>query len=126
MTEKSIKIPGPDHPITIKQNPRRVVVKLGGKVIADTTSSLTMRESNYPAVHYIPFKDVDTATLERTDHVSYCPYKGDAAYFSIPAGCEQSANAIWTYLAPYDAVGEIRDHLAFYPDRVDSIEESGG
>jgi uncharacterized protein (DUF427 family) len=123
MSDKAIKIPGPDHPITVTRNPKRVVVTLGGKVIADTTDALTLREASYPAVHYIPRKDVDMTALERTDHASYCPYKGDASYFSIPAGGKHSANAIWTYETPYDAVGEIKDHLAFYPDRVDAIEE---
>lgn len=123
MSAKAIKIPGPDHPIVIGRNPHRVVVTLGGKVIADTTDALTLREASYPAVQYIPRKDVDMAALARTDHASYCPYKGDASYFSIPAGGERSVNAIWTYEAPYDAVAEIKDHLAFYPDRVDAIEE---
>ena len=122
MTDKTVRIPGPDHPITIERNPRRVVVTLGGKVIADTTDALTLREARYPPVHYIPRKDV-RAALERSDHTTYCPYKGDASYFSIPAGGERSRNAIWSYEAPYDAVAEIREYLAFYPDRVDSIEE---
>lgn len=123
MSEKIIRIPGPDHPITIAPNPKRVVVTLGGRVIADTTGALTLREAGYPAVQYIPRKDVDMAALVRTSHATYCPYKGDAAYFSIPAGGERSANAIWTYEAPYEAVAAIKDHLAFYPDRIDAIEE---
>jgi uncharacterized protein (DUF427 family) len=123
MTARTIKIPGPDHPITVERNPKRVVVTLGGKVIADTTDALTLREANYPAAQYIPRKDVDMAALERSEHQSYCPYKGEAAYFSIPAGGERSVNAIWTYETPYDAVAEIKDHLAFYPDRIDAIEE---
>ncbi|TWB47167.1 DUF427 domain-containing protein [Nitrospirillum viridazoti] len=124
MTEKTIKIPGPDHPITIERNPRRVVVTLGGKVIADTREALSLREARYPAVQYIPRKDVDMAALERTDHATHCPYKGDASYFSIPAGGARAVNAIWTYEAPHAAVAAIKDHLAFYPDRVDSIAES--
>jgi len=123
MSDKVIKIPGPDHPITIEHNARRVIVTLGGKVIADTTDALTLREASYPAVQYIPRKDVDMAALERTDHASYCPYKGDAAYFSISSGGERSVNAIWIYEAPYEAVAAIEDHLAFYADRVDAIEE---
>lgn len=126
MSDKVIKIPGADHPIVIEHNPKRVVVTLGGKVIADTSDALTLREARYAAVQYIPRKDVDMTALERTDHASYCPYKGDASYFSIPAGGERSVNAIWTYEKPYDAVAEIRDHLAFYPDRVDAIEEVSG
>ncbi len=123
MTDRVIKIPGPDHPIAIAPNPNRVVVTLGGKVIADTIQALVLREANYPAVQYIPRSDVDMAALARTGTHTYCPFKGEASYFSIPAGGDRSVDAIWTYEAPYDSVGAIKDHLAFYPDRVDAIEE---
>jgi len=122
-TAKPILVPGPDHPITIERNPARVVVTVGGRVIADTRSALTLREASYSPVQYIPRSDVDLSALRRTDHASYCPYKGDAAYYSIPAGGNRSVNAVWTYEAPYDAVAAIAGHLAFYPDRVDSIAE---
>ncbi|AXF04547.1 DUF427 domain-containing protein [Paraburkholderia hospita] len=120
---RSVKVPGPDHPITIERNPSRVVVTVAGRIIADTRNALTLREAHYPPVYYIPRKDVDIALLERTEHSTYCPYKGDAAYFSIPSGGEHAINAIWTYESPYTAVEPIREHLAFYSDRVDSIEE---
>jgi uncharacterized protein (DUF427 family) len=122
-TGKTVKIPGPDHPITIEANPRRVQVTVAGKVVADTTRALTVREAAYPPVQYIPRADVDMTLLARTEHSSYCPYKGDAAYFSIPAGGERAVNAVWTYEAAYDAVAPIDGHLAFYPDRVDAIVE---
>lgn len=125
MSDKPVRIPGPDHPITIERNPNRVVVTLGGKVIADTTRALTLREASYPPVQYIPRDDVEMAALERTGHGTYCPYKGDASYFSIPAGGERSVNAIWTYETAYEAVAPIKDHLAFYPGRVDEIRETG-
>lgn len=120
---KPIKIPGPDHPIAIERNPNRVVVKVAGRVVADTSEALTLREATYPAVQYVPRKDVNMMFLERTEHATYCPYKGDCAYFSIPLGGDRSTNAVWTYEAPYEAVSPIKDHLAFYPDRVDAIEE---
>jgi uncharacterized protein (DUF427 family) len=123
VTSKPIKIPSPDHPITLEPNNARVVVTLAGRVIADTRGALTLREASYPAVQYIPRKDVDMTLLERTSHESYCPYKGDASYYSIPSGGERSANAVWTYERPYDAVAMIKDYVAFYPDRVDSIVE---
>jgi uncharacterized protein (DUF427 family) len=123
MTERAIKIPGPDHPISIEHNPNRVLVSVGGHVIADTREALTLREAKYPPVHYVPRKDVDMAKFLRSATKTYCPYKGDASYFSIPAGDQQSVDAIWTYEAPFAAVAEIKDHLAFYPDRVDAIEE---
>ncbi|OWJ65792.1 DUF427 domain-containing protein [Inquilinus limosus] len=123
MSEKPRKIPGPDHPITVTPNPARVVVTVAGKVVADSVSALTLREASYPPVQYIPRQDVDMAALQRTDHATYCPYKGDASYYSIPAGGGRTDNAVWTYEAPYDAVAAIKDHVAFYPDRVDSITE---
>jgi uncharacterized protein (DUF427 family) len=123
MTERIIKIPGPDHPITIERNRKRVIVTLGGHVIADTREALTLREARNPPVQYIPRRDVDMAALARSATQTYCPYKGEAASFSIPSGGERSIDAIWTYETPYEAVAEIKDHLAFYPDRIDAIEE---
>jgi uncharacterized protein (DUF427 family) len=120
---KPFKAPGPDHPITIERNPNRVVISVAGRVVADTRNALTLRESTYPPAQYVPRTGVDLALLERTDHATYCPYKGDCAYFSISVGGERSINAVWTYEDPYAAVASIKDHLAFYPDRVDAIEE---
>jgi uncharacterized protein (DUF427 family) len=121
---KTVKIPNADHPITIEPSAGRVRVVAGGRVIADSRNALTLRESAYAPVHYIPRADVDMTLLARTDNATYCPYKGDAAYFSITAGGERAVNAVWTYEAPYDAVAEIKDHLAFYAERVDAIEHT--
>jgi uncharacterized protein (DUF427 family) len=126
MDTKPIRLPGPDHPITIEANSARVTVSVAGHVIADTRQALTLREASYAAVWYIPRKDVDMSLLTRADHQSYCPYKGDCAYYSIPLGGEHSINAVWTYEAPYAAVAAIKDHLAFYPDRVDAMAEEPG
>jgi uncharacterized protein (DUF427 family) len=120
---RPVKIPGPDHPITVERNPHRIVVKVAGRVVADSRHVLTLKEANYPGVQYIPREDVDMTLLQRTDHATYCPYKGECAYYSIPAGGERGVNAVWTYEHPYDAVAQIKDHVAFYPDRVDGIEE---
>lgn len=122
-TARPIKVPGPDHPITIEHNPKQVVVTVASWVVADTRDALILREAGYPPVQYVPRKDVNMALLARTEHATYCPYKGDCSYFSIPLGGNRSANAVWTYEAPYPAVMLIKDHLAFYPDRVDAIEE---
>ncbi|MGV3480540.1 MAG: DUF427 domain-containing protein [Sphingobium sp.] len=122
MTDKPILIPGPDHPITIEAHSGRVIVTVAGRIVADTRRALTLREASYPPVHYIPRADVDMALLERTAHATYCPYKGEASYFSIPIGGDRSRNAVWSYGHPHAAVAEIRDRLAFYPDRVDAIE----
>ncbi|MGE8162222.1 DUF427 domain-containing protein [Paraburkholderia sp. NPDC080076] len=122
MTEKTIKVPGPDHPITVVPAKARVVVTVAGKVIADSKKALVLCEASYPEVYYIPRNDVEMTLLERTDHATYCPYKGDCAYYSIPLGGERTVNAVWTYESPYAAVKEIAQHLAFYPNRVDSID----
>jgi len=123
MKTKQIKVPGPDHPISIQRNPARVVVSVAGRVVADTRNALTLREAGYPPVEYIRRKDVDFSQLERTDHATYCPYKGDCGYYSIPAGEKKSLNAVWSYEEPFRAVEQIRGHVAFYPDRVDEIAE---
>jgi len=117
-----MKLPGPDHPITITANPKRVRISLGGIVIAETNTALKLKEASYPAVNYVPRKDTNMALLARTARVTHCPYKGDANYFSIVADGKTIENAIWTYEAPFPAMTEISGHLAFYPDKV-KIEE---
>jgi uncharacterized protein (DUF427 family) len=121
--ERTIKIPGPEHQIAIAPNPLRVVVWVDGRVIADTRDALTLREAHFGTVHYIPRKDVKMSLLERTAHATYCPYKGECAYYSIPSGGERSVNAVWTYESPYESVAQIKDYVAFYPERVGPIEE---
>ncbi|MDA9435022.1 DUF427 domain-containing protein [Bradyrhizobium sp. CCBAU 51627] len=119
-----MKLPGPDHPITITQNPRRVRVLAGDIVIAESTRALTLKEAKYPAVQYLPREDANMALLERTERTTHCPYKGDASYYSIKADGKTLDNAIWTYETPFPAMTEIAGHLAFYPDKV-KIEEVG-
>jgi uncharacterized protein (DUF427 family) len=118
---KEIKVPGPDHPITIQLSEQRVRVIVAGQTIADTKRVLVLEEKGYPPVHYIPRMDADMSLLERTTHYSYCPYKGDCTYFSIPSGGSKSEYAVWSYEAPYPSVEAIKDHLAFYPGRIDSL-----
>jgi uncharacterized protein (DUF427 family) len=120
-TSKAVRIPGPEHPITVEPNRGRVVISVAGQVIVATTEALTLREANYPAVLYLPRKDANMSLLARSDQVTYCPYKGECSYFSIPLGGQRSINAVWTYQAPYPAVASIKEYLAFYPDRVDLI-----
>lgn len=117
MTNRKILEPDANHPIAIAQCRSTVVVRNGSLQIAKTSSALTLSEASYPAVQYIPRGDVDMSQLERSAHTTYCPYKGEANYYSVPAGL----NAVWTYEAPFEAVGDIAGHLAFYPDRV-SVE----
>jgi uncharacterized protein (DUF427 family) len=121
---ENMKLPGPDHPITITSNPKRVRVSVGETVIADSTHALTLKEAKYPAVQYVPREDARMELLQRTDRVTHCPYKGDASYFSIRADGKVIENSIWTYETPFPAMAEITGHLAFYPDKV-KIEEVG-
>jgi uncharacterized protein (DUF427 family) len=123
MNEKQVKLPGPDHPILIERNPARVIVSVAGRVVADTRNALTLREAAYPPVQYIPGGDVDFFQLERTDHATYCPYKGDCNYYSVPAGGGKSVNAVWSYDNPFPAVAQIKGHVGFYPERVDELVE---
>ncbi|MBS0277607.1 MAG: DUF427 domain-containing protein [Proteobacteria bacterium] len=123
MNEKPVKIPGPDHPIAVTKNPKRVTVTVNGKTVASTREALTLKEASYPPVQYIPRADANMALLERTHHSTYCPYKGEASYYSIPIAGERGENTVWSYEHPHDAMRAIKDHLAFYPDRV-TIAES--
>lgn len=118
MSGKPMRRPDSDHPITISPFAGRVTVRAGGRIIAQSDKALSLKEASYPVVLYIPRGDADMALLSRSDHRTYCPYKGDASYFSLPTG-QAGANAVWTYETPYDAVSEIKDHLAFYPDKVE-------
>ena len=118
-----MKTPGPDHPITVAPNPHRIRVVLGGVIVAETTNALTLREAAYPPVHYIPREDAMMDLFEPTEHASHCPYKGDAAYFTLTAGGLVKPNAVWTYEQPFPAVAAIAGRLAFYPTKVDAIEE---
>ncbi len=119
-----MKTPGPDHPIAIEPNPRKVRVTFAGRLVAETTRALTLREAALPPVLYIPREDAEMALLRPSPHRTHCPYKGDASYFSIEAGERVSADAAWSYEAPYPAMTAIAGHLAFYPGRVDAIEEA--
>ena len=112
-----------EHRITIEPNPKRVRVLFNGRVIADTTRALTLREATLPPVQYVPREDADMSLLDRTAHKTHCPFKSDAAYYTIRADGRVAENAVWTYEDPYPGVAAIKDHLAFYPDRVDRIEE---
>jgi uncharacterized protein (DUF427 family) len=128
MTAREPKIPGPDHPITIEKTGRRVVARVGAHVVADSTRALTLQEANYSPVQYIPLDDVDQALLATSSTLTYCPYKGDASYYSIalPEGEDPEgrlADAVWSYREPYGAVAQIAGHVAFYADRVQVVVE---
>jgi uncharacterized protein (DUF427 family) len=116
---REMKLPGPDHEISVVPSTDRVVVRSGESTIADSRSTLILREANYPPVRYVPVADVDRSLLTPSDLSTYCPYKGDASYYSIIADEERGTDAVWFYEEPYPAVGEIKDHVAFYPDRVE-------
>ena len=119
---KEIKIPGPDHPITISPAEGKVRVTVAGRIVAESTQALRLEEKGYPPVYYLPRNDADMSLLVRTTHYTYCPYKGDCTYYSIPAGGSKSEYAVWTYEKPYEAVASIKEYLAFYPSRIDAID----
>jgi uncharacterized protein (DUF427 family) len=119
---KEVKIPGPDHPITISPAEGSLRVTVAGRIVAESKRALRLEEKGYPPVYYLPRSDADISLLERTEHYTYCPYKGDCTYYSIPIGGTKSENAVWTYERPHEAVADIKEYLAFYPSRVDAIE----
>ena len=123
MSASAPLIPGPDHPITIETSSAHVVVKAGTSVVADSSNALTLHEANYPPVYYVPLADVDSELLESSDTTKYCPYKGEASYYSVRTGDDVFNHAIWYDDEPYDAVSEIAGHVAFYADRV-QIDDS--
>jgi uncharacterized protein (DUF427 family) len=118
-----MKEPGPDHPITVTPNPHRIRVMLGGFIVAETTEALTLQEARLPPVLYIPRRDVRMDLLDATQHRTHCPYKGDAVHFTVSGGGLVRENAAWSYEEPYRSVGGIAGHVAFYPNKVDAIEE---
>jgi uncharacterized protein (DUF427 family) len=120
--DKEIRIPGPDHPITISTVEGKVRVSVAGKMIAESQRALLLEEKGYSPVYYLPRDDADMSLLERTEHYTYCPYKGDCNYYSISIGGSHSENAVWTYERPHEAVANIGGYLAFDPSRVDEIE----
>ena len=119
MSDKPVLVPGPDHPITIAPADSEVTVTFGGRLVAKSDRALVLREAGYRPVHYLPLDDVDATVLVPTFHATYCPYKGDASYYSLVDGDASAENAVWSYVAPYHAVAEIAGHVAFYPDRVE-------
>ena len=123
MDDSRMKLPGPDHPIAIEAHAGRVVVRFAGRTIADTRRAVMLREASYPPVAYVPREDADLSLLERTERSTFCPFKGDCAYYTVRAGDAVAENAVWTYEAPYPAVAEIDGRLAFYPNKVEIVVE---
>jgi uncharacterized protein (DUF427 family) len=120
--DKEIRIPGPDHPIAISPAEGKVRVTVAGRIVAESTRALRLEEKGHPHVYYLPRNDADMSLLVRTNHYTYCPYKGDCAYYSIPIGGVKAENAVWTYERPYEAVASIKEYLAFHSSWVDAIE----
>lgn len=119
MSERTVLQPTEAHPITVTPTGKHVVVRVNGEVVAETDAALTLQESTYPAVQYVPLADVVPSALTRSDTTTYCPYKGEATYFHVTVGDETVEDAIWTYESPYPAVGDIAGHGAFYADKAD-------
>jgi len=120
MASRPVLEPTTEHPIAIEPTGRHVVVRVHGDIVADSHRALRLQESTYPTVHYIPFDDVNQKVLTRTDTSTYCPYKGEAAYYSVTTDAGDTVDdAIWFYEQPYPAVAAIAGHVAFYPDKAE-------
>lgn len=120
MSSRPILQPTEQHPITVTPTGRHVAVRVNGELVAETDHALTLQESTYPAVQYVPIADVNRDLLRPTDTATYCPYKGDASYYSVVTSAGDTVDdAIWTYEEPYDAVATIAGHVAFYPDKAE-------
>ncbi|BBY26617.1 DUF427 domain-containing protein [Mycolicibacterium sediminis] len=119
MSERQVLQPTAEHPITVTPTDGRVVVRIGGTVVAETDAALSLRESTYPVVQYVPFAAVDQTVLRRSDTTTYCPFKGEANYFDVTVAGTTVEDAIWTYEQPYEAVGAIAGHVAFYAEKAD-------
>jgi uncharacterized protein (DUF427 family) len=119
MTERTVLLPTAEHPITVTPTGKHVTVRVNGEVVAETDAALTLQESTYPAVQYVPLADVVDSALSRSDNTTYCPYKGEASYYHVTAGGGTVDDVIWTYEQPYPAVGEIVGHVAFYANKAD-------
>ncbi|MGE2692101.1 DUF427 domain-containing protein [Mycolicibacterium pulveris] len=120
MTDRPVLQPSASHPITVEPTGRRVTVRVGGDLVADTDDALTLKEAAYPPVQYIPQRDVVAGRLAPSDTETYCPYKGQAGYYDVVTGAgERVSDAVWTYPDPYPAVAPIAGHVAFYPDKAD-------
>jgi len=117
-----MKLPGLEHPITIAPANARIRVSFAGTVIADTTGALVLKEASYAPVYYIAREDIDMSLFSRSEHRTHCPYKGDAAHFTLDVSGKRAENAAWSYEQPYPAMREIESRIAFYPKRVDQIE----
>jgi uncharacterized protein (DUF427 family) len=119
--KREVRIPDESHPIAIAKTPGRVKVRVGDLWIADTANALSLKEASYPAAIYFPLKDVDASVLRESSHATYCPYKGECAYYDVEVDGKIRANAIWYYPEPHASVDLIKDHVAFYPERVDEM-----
>jgi uncharacterized protein (DUF427 family) len=125
MTNRPVLEPSAKHPITIEPTKGRVQVRVNGQVVADTDAALQLNEAEYPAVQYIPFDDVKQDVLTRTGTSTYCPFKGDASYYSVTAAGDTVDDVIWTYEHPFPAVAAIAGHVAFYPNKAEVSVDAG-
>jgi len=118
-----MRIPGPDHPIIVERHARRVRVVFNGRIVAESANALRLQEADYRPVFYILRDDADMRCFQPSTHKTYCPYKGEASHFTLAVEGKEARNAAWSYETPYPAVADICEYLAFYPSRVDAIDE---
>jgi uncharacterized protein (DUF427 family) len=111
----------PAHRVELTPGPANLIVTFAGRSIVETSDAITVQETGYPPVYYVPRSALREARLEKTSRTSHCPFKGEASYFTLRLGDEVATDAVWSYERPYDEVAPLAGYLAFYPDKVDSI-----
>ncbi|MEE8488099.1 MAG: DUF427 domain-containing protein [Gemmatimonadota bacterium] len=109
----------PDYRVDLESDTKRIRVRFDGEIVADSRRTLVVRETKHDPVIYFPREDVRFERLERTRHQTFCPFKGDASYWSLRVGDRIEDNAAWSYESPFDEVAGLKDYIAFYPDRVE-------
>ena len=116
----------PDYRVDLEQEPERVRVRVGTEVLADSARALLVKETKHEPVVYIPREDVRLDLFERSEHRTFCPFKGEASYWTLSASGRRDENAVWSYEDPFDQVAGLKDYVAFYPDRVQVEDPAQG
>ena len=111
-----------NHKVELTKSEKHVRVIFNGEVVADSRRAIIVDESGYRPVYYFPREDARMNYMQRSDQHTYCPFKGEASYYTIAVEERKEENAVWTYEEPYDEVVELKSYLAFYANRVDRIE----
>lgn len=108
------------RPPRLEDSSRHIRVIFNGVTIADTHRAKRVLETSHPPVYYIPLDDINQDYLVSTPRSTYCEWKGQAAYYTVVVGDRQEQNVAWTYPDPTPAFASLKNHVAFYPSRMDA------